>query len=56
MAAASQCHITYDNNRIGKAYYSEAEADTAKLEIGADWTREGVKALALHFYGNPNNG
>jgi hypothetical protein len=51
----------YDNdgknryNMSGLAYYSEAEADTNNLEIGRDWTKEGVKALALHFYGNPNN-
>jgi hypothetical protein len=45
----------YDNNRAGKAYYSETEADTAKLEIDPNWTKEGVKALALHFFGNPNN-
>lgn len=45
----------YDNNRTGKVYYSEAEADTAKLEIGSDWTKEGVKALTLYFYGGPSN-
>jgi len=45
----------YDNNRIGKAYYSEAEAQTEELEIGSDWTKEGIKALVLHFYGNPDN-
>lgn len=45
----------YDNNRAGRAYYSEAQADTAKLEIGSDWTKEGVKALTLYFYGDPAN-
>jgi hypothetical protein len=45
----------YDNNRAGRAYYSEAQADTAKLEIGSDWTKEGVKALTLYFYGDPGN-
>ena len=45
----------YDNNRASKAHYSEAEADTTKLEIGPDWTKEGIKALTLYFYGNPNN-
>jgi hypothetical protein len=45
----------YDNNKTGKAYYSEAEADTTKLGIGSDWIKEGVKALALHFYGDPGN-
>ena len=45
----------YDNNKAGRAYYSEAQADTAKLEIGSDWTKEGVKALTLYFYGDPAN-
>jgi len=45
----------YDNNRTGKAYYSEAEADTSNLGIGADWTKESVKALTLYFYGGPAN-
>ena len=45
----------YDNNRAGKAYYSEAEAQTAALKIGPDWTKEGAKALTLHFYGDPDN-
>ncbi len=45
----------YDNNKAVKAYYSEAEADTAKLEIGQDWTKNGVKALTLYFYGDPDN-
>jgi len=45
----------YDNSRIGKAYYSEAEADTAKLQIGHDWMEDGVKALTLYFYGDPDN-
>jgi hypothetical protein len=45
----------YDNSRIGKAYYSEAQADTAKLQIGQDWTKDGVKALTIYFYGDPDN-
>jgi len=45
----------YNNNKTGKAYYSEAEADTANLEIDPNWTREGIKALALHFHGDPTN-
>jgi hypothetical protein len=51
----------YDNDGTnvfgssGLAYYSEIEADTADLAIGSDWTKEGVKALALYFYGDPNN-
>jgi len=42
----------YDNNRAGKAYYSEANRTFAALQ---DWTADGVKALALQFYGNPDN-
>jgi hypothetical protein len=45
----------YDNNRAGKAHYSEAEADTSNLGIGPLWAKEGIKALTLYFYGNPNN-
>lgn len=45
----------YDNKRTGKVYYSEAEADTSNLGIGPDWTKEGAKALTLHFYGGPSN-
>lgn len=45
----------YDNNKTGKAYYSEAEADTSNLGIGPLWAKEGIKALTLYFYGNPNN-
>jgi len=41
----------------GNAYYSEAYADTADLPsgIGSDWTAEGVEALELWFYGDPDN-
>jgi hypothetical protein len=45
----------YDNKRADKAHYSEAEADTSNLGIGPDWTKEGAKALTLHFYGDPDN-
>jgi hypothetical protein len=45
----------YDNNRASKVYYSEAEADTSNLGIGPLWAKEGIKALTLYFYGNPNN-
>jgi hypothetical protein len=46
----------YDNTfNYGEGYYSEAKADTNKLEIGSDWDRNGVKALTLYFYGDPNN-
>jgi hypothetical protein len=43
----------YDNAK--SPYYSEAEADTANLGIDPNWTREGIKALALHFRGDPTN-
>ncbi|MBN2128605.1 MAG: hypothetical protein JW741_03880 [Sedimentisphaerales bacterium] len=33
--------------------YSEAQADTADLPCGRDWTRKGVKALSLWYRGNP---
>jgi len=44
--------LIYDNSA---ASYSEATADTANLQIGRDWTSEGVKALVLWFYGDPAN-
>jgi hypothetical protein len=45
--------LGYDNSGAGgKARYSEAEREWA---IAQDWTREGVKALTLWFYGNPAN-
>ncbi|MHC4555797.1 MAG: hypothetical protein ACYTFW_04025 [Planctomycetota bacterium] len=34
------------------AYYSEAERT---FDSPQDWTRDGVKALSLWFYGDPNN-
>jgi len=37
------------------SYYSEAAADVSQLEIGQDWTKAGVKALTLYFYGAPTN-
>jgi hypothetical protein len=43
----------YDNTK--SPYYSEAEADTSALGIGPDWTKDGAKALTLHFYGDPGN-
>jgi len=36
-------------------YYSEATASTSDLPIGSNWTKGGVKALVLWFYGDPNN-
>lgn len=53
--------VNYDNdgtnifNHGGKKYYSEIKADTSYLPIGRDWTKAGVKALTLWFYGDSNN-
>jgi hypothetical protein len=44
--------ITYES---GKKFYSEITADTSYLAIGRDWTKAGVKALTLWFYGRPEN-
>jgi hypothetical protein len=42
----------YDNST---ADYSEATANVAALQVGQDWTRHGIKALTLRFFGDPNN-
>jgi hypothetical protein len=53
--------LNYDNDgtnmlgQAGKKFYSEITADLANLGISSDWTRNGVKALTLYFYGDPNN-
>jgi len=44
--------IYYDNRTAG---YSEATANVADLQAGQDWAKHGIKALTLHFYGDPNN-
>jgi len=44
--------LFYDNT---VATYSEVTASVADLDIGLDWTKHGIKALTLHFYGDPNN-
>jgi hypothetical protein len=44
---------TYDNT--GGVLYSEAKANISDLGIDPDWTKAGVKALTLYFYGNPDN-
>jgi len=67
-ASASTVHggnqslvFNYDNDgtnlfdHSGKKYYSEIKADTSYLAIGRDWTKAGVKALTLWFYGDSNN-
>jgi len=46
----------YNNTgSTGKANYSEVAVDISALGIGSDWTRAGVKTLALQFYGDPAN-
>ncbi|MHC4423396.1 MAG: LamG domain-containing protein [Planctomycetota bacterium] len=40
----------------GKYAGSWAEASTADLNTGTDWTIGGAKALVLYFYGDPCNG
>ena len=45
--------FNYDNS--GPATYSEATADIDNLEIGRDWTIEGVGILSLWFYGDAGN-
>ena len=53
--------LNYDNGGTnlfghgGKKYYSEIKADTSYLPIGRDWTKAGVKALTLWFYGDSTN-
>ncbi len=59
--------FTYDNDGMvtnpctgseeSRAHYSKIEVLASDLPsgIGSDWTVEGVKALSLRFYGDPNN-
>jgi len=42
----------YDNST---AAYSEATVNIADLPISQDWSKSGIKALALWFYGDPSN-
>jgi hypothetical protein len=44
--------LLYDNTT---ASYSEITANIADLGIGRDWTKHGIKALTLRFYGDPTN-
>jgi len=44
--------LFYDNT---VAAYSEVTANVADLQAGQDWAKHGIKALTLHFYGDPNN-
>ena len=42
----------YDNSAVSS---SEATANVANLKAGQNWTKHGIKALTLYFYGEPNN-
>ncbi len=44
--------LIYDNTTAG---YSEATVNVANLPIGQDWSKSGIKALTLWFYGDPGN-
>jgi hypothetical protein len=44
--------LFYDNTT---ATYSEVTASIADLGVGKDWTKHGIKALTLRFYGDPAN-
>ena len=44
--------LFYDNTT---ATYSEVTANIADLQVGQDWTRHGIKALTLRFFGDPTN-
>ena len=44
--------LFYDNT---VATYSEVTAKVADLQADRDWTRHGIKALTLRFFGDPNN-
>jgi len=44
--------LYYDNSTAG---YSEATVNIANLQVGQDWTKHGIKALTLRFFGDPNN-
>ncbi|UCC99334.1 MAG: hypothetical protein JSW66_05500, partial [Phycisphaerales bacterium] len=44
--------LFYDNT---VAAHSEVAVNVADLQAGSDWTKHGIKALTLRFYGDPNN-
>jgi len=50
--SAQSAPLYYDNSA---ASFSEATANVANLSIGQDWTKHGIKALTLWFYGDPCN-
>ncbi len=44
--------LFYDNSTAG---YSEATVNITNLQVGQDWTKHGIKALTLRFFGDPSN-
>jgi hypothetical protein len=46
--------VSYDNNKQGYAYYSEAEL-TLGGKYPSDWTENDVNTLTLYFRGNAHN-
>jgi hypothetical protein len=44
--------IFYDNT---VADHSEATVNVSDLQVSQDWSKHGVKAMTLQFYGDPNN-
>jgi hypothetical protein len=44
--------IFYDNT---VAAYSEVTVNVTDLQASRDWSKHGIKALTLQFYGDPNN-
>jgi len=44
--------FSYDNTT---ADYSEATVNVADLQVGQDWTKHGIKALTLRFFGDSTN-
>ena len=52
-SGAASMPFTYNN--ADTVNYAETVADTADLKAGQDWTRDGVKALTLHFRGRIEN-
>jgi hypothetical protein len=47
--------FAYDNDNYYKLGSYMDSQDPAELQVGVDWTRGGVKALTLYFFGDPCN-
>ncbi len=44
--------LRYDNSVVS---FSEATVNIANLQVGQDWTKHGIYALTMYFYGDPCN-